>query len=50
MRTGLTLYGYLDSGNGYKIWLLLAQLSRPYTYRELDITKVRRAVPGVTNE
>jgi glutathione S-transferase len=39
MRTALTLYGYLDSGNGYKIRLLLAQLSRPYTYRELDITK-----------
>jgi len=38
MRTELTLYGYLDSGNGYKIRLLLAQLSRPYTYRELDIT------------
>jgi glutathione S-transferase len=39
MRTWLTLYGYLDSGNGYKIRLLLAQLARPYTYRELDITK-----------
>ena len=39
MSTELTLYGYLDSGNGYKIRLLLAQLSRPYTYRELDITK-----------
>jgi len=39
MGTGLTLYGYLDSGNGYKIRLLLAQLARPYTYRELDITK-----------
>jgi len=39
MGTGLTLYGYLDSGNGYKIRLLLAQLARPYTYCELDITK-----------
>ena len=39
MGTGLTLYGYLDSGNGYKIRLLLAQLSRPYRYHELDITK-----------
>jgi len=39
MGTGLRLYGYLDSGNGYKIRLLLAQLSRPYTYCELDITK-----------
>jgi glutathione S-transferase len=39
MGTGLTLYGYLDSGNGYKIRLLLAQLRRPYVYRELDITQ-----------
>ena len=45
MRTGLTLYGYLDSGNGYKIRLLLAQLSRPYTYRELDITKGASRTP-----
>jgi len=33
----LTLYDYLDSGNGYKIRLLLAQLARPYAWRELDI-------------
>ena len=33
----LTLYDYLDSGNGYKIRLLLAQLGRPYSWRELDI-------------
>jgi len=45
MGTGLTLYGYLDSGNGYKIRLLLAQLSRPYTYRELDITKGASRTP-----
>ena len=37
MGTGLTLYGYLDSGNGYKIRLLLAQLPRLYTYRELEL-------------
>jgi glutathione S-transferase len=45
MGTGITLYGYLDSGNGYKIRLLLAQLSRPYTYRELDITKGASRTP-----
>jgi glutathione S-transferase len=45
MTTGLKLYGYLDSGNGYKIRLLLAQLSRPYTYRELDITKGASRTP-----
>jgi glutathione S-transferase len=45
MGTGLTLYGCLDSGNGYKIRLLLAQLSRPYTYRELDITKGASRTP-----
>jgi len=45
METGLKLYGYLDSGNGYKIRLLLAQLSRPYTYRELDITKGASRTP-----
>ena len=45
MRTGLTLYGYLDSGNGYKIRLLLAQLSRPYAWRELDITKGASRTP-----
>jgi glutathione S-transferase len=33
----LTLYDYLDSGNGYKIRLLLAQLKRPYRWVELDI-------------
>ena len=32
-----TLYDYLDSGNGYKVRLLLAQLQRPYRFRELDI-------------
>jgi glutathione S-transferase len=32
-----TLYDYLDSGNGYKIRLLLAQLTKPYRWIELDI-------------
>jgi glutathione S-transferase len=31
------LYDYLDSGNGYKIRLLLAQLDRAYRWVELDI-------------
>ena len=33
----LTLYDYLDSGNGYKIRLLLALLNRPYRWVEVDI-------------
>jgi glutathione S-transferase len=33
----MTLYDYLDSGNGYKIRLLLAQLGRSYRWVELDI-------------
>jgi glutathione S-transferase len=33
----VTLYDYLDSGNGYKVRLLLAQLARPYRWVELDI-------------
>jgi glutathione S-transferase len=33
----ITLYDYLDSGNGYKIRLLLAQLGRPYRWIERDI-------------
>ncbi len=35
----LTLYDYLDSGNGYKARLLLNQLGLPYTGVELDIDK-----------
>jgi glutathione S-transferase len=31
------LYDYLDSGNGYKIRLLLALLQQPYSWTELDI-------------
>jgi glutathione S-transferase len=35
----LELYDYLDSGNGYKVRLLLAQLRLPYRHREFDITR-----------
>lgn len=35
----LTLYDYLDSGNGYKCRLLLALLEIPYTRVELDLDK-----------
>jgi glutathione S-transferase len=33
------LYDYLDSGNGYKVRLLLAQLDRAYRRVELDIMR-----------
>jgi glutathione S-transferase len=33
----LTLYDYLDSGNGYKARLLLSQLDQDYRWVELDI-------------
>jgi glutathione S-transferase len=33
----LKLYDYLDSGNGYKVRLLLAELEMPYQRIELDI-------------
>lgn len=35
----LTLYDYLDSGNGYKCRLILALLNVPYTRVELDLDK-----------
>jgi glutathione S-transferase len=35
----MILYDYLDSGNGYKIRLLLAQLGRAYRWEELDIMR-----------
>jgi len=35
----LTLYDYLDSGNGYKVRLLLHQLAIPYDRVELDIDR-----------
>ncbi len=37
LRGHVTLYDYLDSGNGYKIRLLLAQLEQRYRWVELDI-------------
>jgi len=40
-----TLYDYLDSGNGYKIRLLLAQLQQPYRYVELDILRGATRTP-----
>ncbi len=40
-----TLYDFLDSGNGYKIRLLLAQLQQPYRYVELDITRGETRTP-----
>jgi glutathione S-transferase len=42
----LTLYDYLDSGNGYKIRLLLALLDRPYRWVELDILAGATRVPA----
>ncbi|MGE0679632.1 MAG: glutathione S-transferase family protein [Candidatus Binatia bacterium] len=35
----LRLYDYLDSGNGYKVRLLLTQLGIPFTRIEIDILK-----------
>jgi glutathione S-transferase len=39
------LYDYLDSGNGYKIRLLLAQLGQPYRWTELDIDRGQTRTP-----
>ncbi|HUT51093.1 MAG TPA: glutathione S-transferase family protein [Alphaproteobacteria bacterium] len=41
----LTLYDYLDSGNGYKVRLLLAHLGRDYTLVEMDIMKGETRTP-----
>ncbi len=41
----LTLYDYLDSGNGYKIRLLLALLEQPYRWVQLDIMKGETRTP-----
>ena len=41
----LKLYDHLDSGNGYKIRLLLAQLALPYRYVELDIFRGESRTP-----
>ncbi|HEU4623514.1 MAG TPA: glutathione S-transferase family protein [Steroidobacteraceae bacterium] len=40
------LYDYLDSGNGYKVRLLLAQLDRPYRWTELDIDRGATRTPA----
>ncbi|HKE45703.1 MAG TPA: glutathione S-transferase family protein [Steroidobacteraceae bacterium] len=37
MSTGLTLYDYLPSGNGYKVRLVLKQLGIPYRLVQVDI-------------
>lgn len=42
----LTLYDYLDSGNGYKCRLLLAQLGLPYERVELDIDRGETRKPA----
>jgi glutathione S-transferase len=41
----MTLYDYLDSGNGYKIRLLLAQLGQHYRWVELDILTGQTRTP-----
>ena len=33
----VTLYDFLDSGNGYKVRLTLRELGQPFVYRELNI-------------
>jgi glutathione S-transferase len=40
-----TLYDYLDSGNGYKIRLLLSHLERAYRWQELDIMEGATRTP-----
>ncbi len=40
-----TLHDYLDSGNGYKIRLLLAQLKQPYRWIPVDIMKGETRTP-----
>jgi glutathione S-transferase len=42
----VTLYDYLDSGNGYKVRLLLAQLERTYRWVELDLMRGATRTPG----
>jgi len=41
----ITLYDYLDSGNGFKIRLMLAQLGRHYRWVELDILANQTRTP-----
>ena len=42
----MRLYDYLDSGNGYKVRLLLHQLARPHERIELDIMKGETRTPA----
>ena len=41
----LRLYDYYDSGNGYKVRLLLTQLGLPFAYVETDIMKGETRTP-----
>jgi glutathione S-transferase len=41
----LHLYDYLDSGNGYKVRLLLAQLKQPFRWTILDIDRGATRTP-----
>jgi glutathione S-transferase len=41
----LTLYDYLDSGNGFKIRLLLSQLTQQYSWVERDIMAGKTRTP-----
>jgi glutathione S-transferase len=45
MAAMLTLYDYLESGNGYKVRLLLAQLGIPYHRVEMDLMKGATRTP-----
>ena len=45
-RDVLTLYDYLDSGNAYKVRLILHHLDIPYRRVELDIDKGETRTPG----
>jgi glutathione S-transferase len=35
----ITLYDFLDSGNGYKVRLTLRELGQPFVYREMNILR-----------
>src|SRR6478609_8368564 len=45
MSPMITLYDYLDSGNGFKIRLLLAHLKLPYRWIEKDILANQTRTP-----
>jgi glutathione S-transferase len=42
----IRLHDSLISGNGYKVWLLLAQLGIPFERVEYDLAKVPRPTAG----